>query len=62
MSENRAGADATHVAALAHMEALFDRDVLAPIQDFQDPSQEWRRLFSELLERSFWSWSRVAVG
>jgi len=53
MSENRAGEGAAHGAALSHMEALFDRDVLAPIQDFQDPSQEWRRLFSELLGTFF---------
>ena len=26
----------------------IDRDILGPIEDFQDPSQEWRRLFSEL--------------
>jgi aquaporin Z len=26
----------------------FDRDVAGPMADFQDPSQEWRRLFSEL--------------
>ena len=53
MAESRAGEAATHGAALSHMEALFDRDVLAPIQDFQDPSQEWRRLFSELLGTFF---------
>ncbi len=53
MAESRAGEAATRVAALSHMEALFDRDVLAPIQDFQDPSQEWRRLFSELLGTFF---------
>jgi aquaporin Z len=26
----------------------IDRDVMKPMQDFQDPKQEWRRLFSEL--------------
>jgi aquaporin Z len=26
----------------------IDRDVTKPMQDFQDPNQEWRRLFSEL--------------
>jgi aquaporin Z len=26
----------------------IDRDITGPLQDFQDPSQEWRRLFSEL--------------
>jgi aquaporin Z len=29
-------------------EELFERDVAAPMRDFQDPSQEWRRVFSEL--------------
>jgi len=28
--------------------AWIDRDVTAPMRDFQDPDQEWRRLFSEL--------------
>lgn len=26
----------------------IDRDITGPLADFQDPSQEWRRLFSEL--------------
>ena len=26
----------------------IDRDITGPLQDFQDPHQEWRRLFSEL--------------
>ena len=26
----------------------IDRDLTGPMRDFQDPSQEWRRLFSEL--------------
>src|SRR5262245_17229035 len=26
----------------------IDRDITGPMQDFQDPNQEWRRLFSEL--------------
>jgi len=25
----------------------IDRDITRPMADFQDPSQEWRRLFSE---------------
>jgi aquaporin Z len=33
--------------------AEFERDVIRPIQDFQNPSQEWRRLFSELLGTFF---------
>jgi aquaporin Z len=30
------------------MRERIDRDILEPIADFQDPDQEWRRLFSEL--------------
>ena len=26
----------------------IDRDITGPMADFQDPNQEWRRLFSEL--------------
>ena len=26
----------------------IDRDITDPMADFQDPNQEWRRLFSEL--------------
>jgi len=37
----------------SHIEEIFDRDVLGPMRDFQDPSQEWRRLFSELLGTFF---------
>jgi aquaporin Z len=32
----------------SRVEALWDREVIAPMEDFQNPSQEWRRLFSEL--------------
>jgi aquaporin Z len=28
--------------------AVIDRDITGPMADFQDPKQEWRRLFSEL--------------
>ena len=31
----------------------FEAEVIHPIEDFQDPSQEWRRLFSELLGTFF---------
>ncbi len=31
----------------------FDREVAETLADFQDPSQEWRRLFSELLGTFF---------
>ena len=33
--------------------AEFERNVIHPIEDFRDPSQEWRRLFSELLGTFF---------
>ena len=32
---------------------LFETDVIHPIEDFQDPKQEWRRLFSELFGTFF---------
>ncbi len=32
---------------------LIERDVLEPAKDFQDPRQEWRRLFSELFGTFF---------
>jgi aquaporin Z len=35
------------------MEAMFERDVLTPMADFADPTQEWRRLFSEVLGTFF---------
>ena len=37
----------------ARLEAMWQRDVIGPMEDFQDPSQEWRRLFSELLGTFF---------
>ncbi len=33
--------------------AEVQRDLIRPIEDFQNPSQEWRRLFSELLGTFF---------
>jgi aquaporin Z len=33
--------------------AYIDREVIASLEDFKDPSQEWRRLFSELLGTFF---------
>ena len=35
------------------MLAYLDREVVATLEDFNDPSQEWRRLFSELLGTFF---------
>ena len=37
----------------AVLEAMWQRDVVDPMRDFQDPSQEWRRLFSEVLGTFF---------
>jgi aquaporin Z len=33
--------------------AYFDREIVDALEDFEDPSQEWRRLFSELLGTFF---------
>jgi aquaporin Z len=33
--------------------AVLERDVVEPLKNFADPSQEWRRLFSELLGTFF---------
>ena len=33
--------------------AWLDEDLLRPIEDFKNPRQEWRRLFSELLGTFF---------
>jgi aquaporin Z len=40
-------------AARARLVELFETDVIHPIEDFQDPKQEWRRLFSELFGTFF---------
>src|SRR6478672_5858459 len=37
----------------ARFERWFETEVVEPMNDFQDPSQEWRRLFSELLGTFF---------
>ena len=36
-----------------HLLTHFDREIVASLEDFKDPSQEWRRLFSELLGTFF---------
>ena len=36
-----------------HFEEWFETSVIHPIEDFQDPKQEWRRLFSELFGTFF---------
>jgi aquaporin Z len=35
------------------VEAWLQEDLIRPIEDFKDPKQEWRRLFSELLGTFF---------
>jgi len=35
------------------MESIWQRNVAGPMRDFHDPSQEWRRLFSEVLGTFF---------
>src|SRR6186997_2483969 len=35
------------------IEKWFEEEVVQRIEDFQDPKQEWRRLFSELLGTFF---------
>ena len=35
------------------MESVFEKEVMTPMEDFKDPSQEWRRLFSEVLGTFF---------
>jgi aquaporin Z len=39
--------------ATARIAEWYDDEVLRPIEDFQDPKQEWRRLFSEFLGTFF---------
>jgi hypothetical protein len=47
--------DRTHagMSAKARFDEWFNSEVINPIEDFQDASQEWRRLFSELLGTFF---------
>jgi aquaporin Z len=37
----------------ARFEEWLETPVIHPIEDFQDPRQEWRRLFSELVGTFF---------
>jgi aquaporin Z len=39
--------------SVGRVEAWVQEDFIKPIQDFQDPKQEWRRLFSELFGTFF---------
>jgi aquaporin Z len=40
-------------AGESRVSAYIDREVIGYLEDFKDPSQEWRRLFSELLGTFF---------
>jgi len=44
---------AMYTSTSERLTAWFDDEVIHPIEDFQDPKQEWRRLFSELLGTFF---------
>jgi aquaporin Z len=41
------------ISVVGHVEQWIDRDLIQPMQDFQNPRQEWRRLFSELMGTFF---------
>lgn len=40
-------------ATLGRVESWVDQEILGPLDAFKDPSQEWRRLFAELLGTFF---------
>src|SRR6516165_2026861 len=43
----------TYQGVTERVAAWLDADLIRPIEDFKNPSQEWRRLFSELLGTFF---------
>ena len=43
----------TTTSTTDRLAAWFDAEVMQPIEDFQNPRQEWRRLFSELFGTFF---------
>ena len=43
----------TQEAMTDRFRAWFEADFIQPMEDFQDPNQEWRRIFSELLGTFF---------
>jgi aquaporin Z len=47
------GQPASSVSTKAAFEEWFETSIIHPIEDFRDPKQEWRRLFSELLGTFF---------
>ena len=43
--------DPPHITS--RVEGWLEREVFQPMEDFEDPKQEWRRLFSELFGTFF---------
>ena len=43
----------TEQSVTERITAWLDVDLIRPIEDFKNPNQEWRRLFSELLGTFF---------
>src|SRR5262245_66449404 len=43
----------TYTSAAERLSERFDYEVVHPMEDFQNPKQEWRRLFSEFLGTFF---------
>ena len=43
--------DTSHMTS--RVEGWLEREVFQPMEDFEDPKQEWRRLFSELFGTFF---------
>src|SRR6187455_3699208 len=46
-------ASGSKAGAVTRVEGWIQREIIRPLEDFQDPKQEWRRLFSELLGTFF---------
>ena len=46
-------AQADRSGTVRRIEGWVQEDILGPMEDFRDPKQEWRRLFSELLGTFF---------
>jgi hypothetical protein len=49
-------------SAKAHLEEWYETSVIHPLENFQDPKQEWRRLFSELLGTFFLALAGLDAG
>jgi aquaporin Z len=46
-------ASESNAGAVTRVEGWIQHEIIQPLDDFQDPKQEWRRLFSELLGTFF---------